>query len=224
MPRSGGAGRGGDAESPADDGPRQVERGGVVAQDEARVGGEDDAVQLEGERVGILVRGELVLLDGGDGELADQRREPGLERRDLLLDRPRAGTDLQGGPGEEAAARERAPQEVVAEGVAHGHELRDPRRGGEGRCDHLGVEDPPRFVHGGELEVLLGAEVGVHAALAHADGAGEVTDREAFEAVEGRERHRLAHDRFAGALSVGALLPLAGHVDKIARPVVLCTK
>ena len=57
---------------------------GSSAEDEVGVGGEDDAVQLEGERVGVLVGGELVLLEGGDDELADQRREPALERGDLV--------------------------------------------------------------------------------------------------------------------------------------------
>ena len=51
-----------------------VERGGVFAEDEVGVGGEDDAVQLEGECVGVFVGGELVLFECGDDELADQRR------------------------------------------------------------------------------------------------------------------------------------------------------
>ena len=96
-----------------------------------------------------------------------------------------------------------------------------PGRGGQRRFDDLGVEDPPGFVHGGELELLLRAEVGVDAALAHAEGAGEVADRQAFEAVDRRERHRLPHDRVAGAFTVGARLPGVRHVDKIARSVVL---
>ena len=69
----------------------------------------------------------------------------------------------------------------------------------------------PGFVHGGELEILLRAEVGVDAALAHVERAGEVADREAFEAVDGGERHGFAHDRFAGAFAVGARFPWAGH-------------
>ena len=110
---------------------------------------------------------------------------------------------------------------MVEEGVAERDELSEPGRGGEGRFDHLGVEDPPGFVHGGELEVLLRTEVGVDTALAHAEASGEVADRQAFEAVDRRERHRFAHDRLAGAFSVGTRLPRIGHVDKIARSVVL---
>ena len=53
---------------------------------------------------------------------------PTLERGDLLLDRSRPGAHLEGGPGEEAAARKRAPHEVIEEGVAHGDELRESWR------------------------------------------------------------------------------------------------
>jgi hypothetical protein len=157
----------------------------------------------------------------GDDELSDQRGEPGLERGDSFLDRSRSGAHLQDGSGEEAAAREGAAQEVAEEGVAHRNELSDSRRGGEGRFDDLGVEDPSRGVDGGELELLFGAEVGVDAALAHVERAGEIADREAFEPPQGGERHGLTHDCFAGAFAVGALLSWTGHVDKIARSVVL---
>ena len=101
---------------------------GVFAQDEVGVGGEDDAVQLERERVGVLVVGELVLFERGDDELADQRREPALERGDPFLDRSGARAHLEDGAGEEAAAGERAPREVVEERVAHRDELRESRR------------------------------------------------------------------------------------------------
>ena len=130
--------------------------------------------------------------------------EPALKRGDLFFDRSGAGAHLEDGAGEEAAAGERAPLEVVEEGVAHGDELRESRRGGECGFDDLGVEDPSGFVDGGELEILFRAEVGVDAALAHVERAGEVADREAFESVERRERHGFAHDRVAGAFSVGS--------------------
>ena len=153
-----------------------------------------------------------------------ERREPVLERGDLFFDRSRAGAHLEDGAGEEAAAGERAPREVVEERVAHGDELSESGRGGERGFDDLGLEDPSGFVDGGELEILLRAEVGVDAALAHVERAGEVADREALEAVEGRERHGFAHDRVAGAFAVGTrffAFPFTGHLDKIARSVVL---
>src|SRR5215213_1187021 len=91
------------SQSPADDNAGDVERGRVVTEDEVGVRGEDDAVELERERVRVLVRGELVLLDRDDDELADQTRQPALERGDPLFDRPWTGAHLQGGTGEEAA-------------------------------------------------------------------------------------------------------------------------
>ena len=82
------------------------------------------------------------------------------------------------------------------------------------------TEDLPGFAHGRQLKFLLRAEVGVDAALAHVERAGEVTDRETFQPVDRRQRHRLAHDRGSGPLAVGSLL-LRHHLDKIARSVVL---
>ena len=111
--------------------------------------------------------------------------EPALEGGDALLDRPRPGAHLEGGTGEEAAARERPPQEVVEVGVAQGDELGQPRWRGEGRFDDLGVEDPLGLLHRGQLEVLLGVEVGVDPALAHLEGGGEVADRQTLQTVDG---------------------------------------
>ena len=111
--------------------------------------------------------------------------EPALEGGDALLDRPRPGAHLEGGAGEEAPTRERPPQEVVEVGVAQGDELGQPRCCGEGRFDDLGVEDPLGLLHRGQLEVLLGVEVGVDPALAHVEGGGEVADRQALETVDG---------------------------------------
>ena len=65
---------------------------GVLAEDEVGVGGEDDAVELERECVGVLVGGEFVLFECSDDELVDQRRESALKRGELFLDRSGAGT------------------------------------------------------------------------------------------------------------------------------------
>ncbi len=54
--------------------------------------------------------------------------------------------------------------------------MSESRRGDERGFDDLGLEDPSRLLDGGELEILLGTEVGVDAALASieaiADSAG----------------------------------------------------
>ena len=63
-----------ESKPPVQELPRHVEHLGVVAQDEARVGGEDDAVELERECVGILLGGQLVLFDRCDDESADESR------------------------------------------------------------------------------------------------------------------------------------------------------
>jgi hypothetical protein len=43
--------------------------------------------------------------------------------------------------------------------------------------DDCGLEDLARSINGCELELLLGAEVGIEPALAHADVLGEFADR-----------------------------------------------
>jgi hypothetical protein len=45
----------------------QVQDRGVIVQDEVGVGGQDDAVQLEGELAGVFAGRKFVLLDGGNG-------------------------------------------------------------------------------------------------------------------------------------------------------------
>ena len=165
--------------------------------------------------------GEFVVFERGDDELTDEAGEVALERRDLFFDWAGAGAHLQGRAGEEAAAGERSPLKMIEERVAERDELSDARCGGEGGFDHLGLEDAPGFVDGRELQFLFGTEVGVHAALAHVEGAGEVTDREALESVDCRERYRLAHDRGAGPFAIRSFLARC-HVDNIARSVVLC--
>jgi hypothetical protein len=81
-------------------------------EDEVGVGGEGDSTELEREGVGVLVVGELSLLERSDDESADQARKPVLERGDLFFDGAGARAHLQNGAGEEAAARERQPSEV----------------------------------------------------------------------------------------------------------------
>ena len=119
---------------------------------------------------------------------------------------------------------------MIEERLAHRHQLAQAGRGGEGGLDDLVGEDPARLVHGGQLEFLLGAEVGVQAALAHADRRRQVPDRQALQPVHGGQRRGGAQDRAAGAFPVGARAPLGAgflggsgvhRLDKIARSVVL---
>src|SRR4029077_16011977 len=120
-------------------------------------------------------------------ELANQSRQSGLKRCDLLLDRSRAGPHLQSSARKEASPGKRALHQVVEEGVTHGKELTKSRRSGQRRFDDLGLKDPFGLVPGRRLEVLLRPEVGIDAALSHVECAGEIADRQAFESVERRQ-------------------------------------
>src|SRR6266571_4748472 len=154
---------------PVDDLPGQVQDSGIVVQHEVGVGDQDDSVQLEGELVRVLVRGKLVLLKRGHDEAPDQRHELRLERGDQFLDRARAGAHLQRGAGHKAASRESTALQVIEERLAHRGQLSQTGGSREGGLHHFFLENPARFRHGGQLEFLLGAEVRVQAALAHAN-------------------------------------------------------
>ena len=75
---------------------------------------------------------------------------------------------------------------MIEERVADGDELADAGCSGEGGFDDFRVEDAPGLVDGGELQLLFGAEMCIHPALAHVEGTGEVTDRETLESVDRR--------------------------------------
>jgi len=137
---------------------------GVVTQDEVSVGGQDDAVQLEREPAGIVTGRKLVLLDGGGCEATEQAHEPGLEVSDGLLDRAGTGAHLQHRPGEETSAGEGAALQVLEECLAHGLELGQAGGSRQGGPDDFVGEDTPRLFHGGQLKILLRAEVSVQAA------------------------------------------------------------
>jgi hypothetical protein len=69
------------------------------------------------------------------------------------------------------------------------------------------------LLHGGQLELFLGAEMRKEAALAHAKLFGERANGEAFEALHGSDIHGAGEDGFAGAHAAGLS---AGH-DFLAR-------
>jgi hypothetical protein len=59
----------------------------VVVQHELRVGSQQDSVQLEGESLGILAGGKLVLFQRGGREGLQQRGEVGLDGGEAVPDR-----------------------------------------------------------------------------------------------------------------------------------------
>ena len=125
--------------------------------------------------------------------------------------------------------------EVVEKRLAQRLEPRERGLDGLGRADDMRLEDLGRRLDGGELELLLRAEVGVHPALAHPDLGGQVAEGERLDPEGGRELGRGPQDRLTAADPVAAdraggrrghyvvCLPrMAAVVDAyLARPVVL---
>ena len=111
---------------------------------------------------------------------------------------------LRGDGGEEATAGEDAVLHVPQKSLAQLAQPLDPR--GSGRCglDHLLGEQRTGRLDGGQLELLLGAEVREEAALAHPDRLGQAADREAAEALDRRELRGFTEDRVTAAAAVAA--------------------
>ena len=86
-------------------------------------------MQLEGEPVGVLAGGKLVLLERGGREGPQPRGETGLDGGDPFLDRPGAGAHLQRRGGEEAAAGEDTALHVAEERLARRRQLAQARAG-----------------------------------------------------------------------------------------------
>ena len=207
----------------------EVEHGGVVVQDEVGVGGQHDAVQLEGQPVRVLTCRQFVPGQSGRREAADQVAELGLKRCDQVFDRPRAGVHLQGRVGDETPSGERVALQVLEERLAHPGQLAETGRSRQRRLDDLRIEDPGCLGHGRQLEFLLGTEVRVQAALAHAERSGQVTDGQRVQPVDSGQRRGGAQDRVAGPLPVGprrgrsaaVLRPCSAHCHRnLARPAV----
>ena len=95
----------------------------------------------------------------GRREAAEQRAEPGLELVDDLPERPGTVPKLQGGASHETATGGRTALDVGEERLAHRGQLAQPRGRGQRGLDHLLGKDPGRFLHGGQLKLLLGAEL-----------------------------------------------------------------
>ena len=116
-----------------------------------------------------------------------------------------AGTivEFEGGGGKKAAAGENfllaIGEPISAEGAEEA-EAAELRGGADDFCD----EDVAGFVHDGALQIFFGAEVSEEAALADAQGSGELADGEAFEAFEGSDVDGFAEDGAASFEATGA--------------------
>jgi len=141
------------------------------------VGIQEIRVELEEELVEVLIRGDIAG-NLGDLEVFVEACPPTpVEGGNALLDRARSRLELRGCARKEAATREDAATKVVQERVGQREHRRDAGLGRMHRADHDLIEDLLGRVDGGELELLLRAEVGVQPALAHPDVGGQVADR-----------------------------------------------
>ena len=138
------------------------------------------------------------------------------ERERAVAHRARMRVQLRYHRGEEAAARVdvflHVPHVVVDEGV----QPLDAGRSRERRVDHLLVVEGVRGLDRRELQLLLGAEVGEQAALAHPHGLRQAADGEPADALDGDELSRRAEDRLAAALTVAPALPGGSFADSFA--------
>jgi hypothetical protein len=195
------AGRGAGAEEERLEGVGGAAVGLHVAQEAARDAvGEDDAVQLAREGLGVHVAAEVALLArdvAGGGEGA----EPALlDADEFLADDAGAVVHLEGGGGQEVAAVRGAGALEGEPVVGEGAEARLAGLGAERGEEDVGVEAIGGALEDGELEPLAGAEVGEEARLGEVEGLGEDADGEAVEADGAGEGLRRGCDRECGRL------------------------
>ena len=133
-----------------------------------------------------------------------QISQPFLHKgEDAIANGARAIIEFERGGREKAAAGEsflfavRKP--IIAE-CAKKAEAAELRGGAHDFFD----EDVTGLVHDSALQIFFGAEVGEEAALADAQGSGELTDGEALEAFERSDIDGFAEDGAAGFEAAGA--------------------
>ena len=166
----------------------------------------------------VDLAGPLGVLDGRREEAEPFRDELGDPVADRTGPRIQLGRDRR----EEAPTRKDAALEVGQELVRKRPQTHTAGRRRHPGLDDLGVEEPGSGVDRRQLELLLGLEVRVEAALAHTDPVGQAADREAVDPLDRGQPGRCVEDRVPRALAVRAGLScgLCVHTCKIARPVV----
>src|SRR5919199_122235 len=190
--------------------PRARERLPVAVELEGPVRPQLEGVELEGELHGVDRRVELPrVLRLRDG--APERGEPLLhDFRDAVAHGARAAVKLRGGGGEKAASAEHPAAHVHEPDVAQLPQAREPPPCAEGRADDLAYEDFARGLDGGELQVLLGAEVGEEPALTHPHLGRQPADGQTFQALRRSYVDRRLQDALARALPVRPARPGRG--------------
>ena len=180
----------------------------------------DHELRVRQQQVGVELEGELLgVLGGVDRALglrvADRRLElpepfPDHLHREVAH-RPRVCVHLGRHRGEEAAARDRRrPRRAGgsarrAAAAARGRWV--PPSPGSITCS---VNRALGRLDRRQLQLLLGAEMGEQAALAHPHRVGQPADREPVDALDRGELCGLAQDRVAAAFTVAAALAGSG--------------
>jgi hypothetical protein len=168
----------------------------VVAarQQRTQVGRVEVGDEVEGEQSGIDAGADVAHrlgLDDGSGDELDPLVIGGGKR---VADGAGARGVLVGGACEEAAPGKAPVAGVLEPGLEQRPQPAESGRELQGRLDHGGDEDGAGRPDRGELELLLGAEVGDQAALADRELGGQPPDGDAFEALDGGDVDGLAED------------------------------
>lgn len=119
--------------------------------------------------------------------------------------------ELRGRGSEEAASAENLAFGIIQPVPAEGHEAGQARRGFEGGHHHLIDEDGACRLDRGQLQILLGSEMGEKARLAHARGFRELADAEALQAFDGGQLHGFPQDGLSGELAFGEVGGFQGN-------------
>ena len=144
--------------------------------------------------------------------LAGQHGHPlGVHRDDRVVHAARPVVELTRRGGDEAATGEDVTAEVGEPRVGDGQQPRAARRGGLRPLPDLAAVDLARRAQRGQLQLLLGAEVAEHAALAHLQVGGQAPDRQALQPFERGEVDGALEDRGPGAGGIGG--GAAGHTS-----------
>jgi 4-oxalocrotonate tautomerase len=185
-------------------------------------------VPVSRKHCGLKLEGDLDRVDS-DVEFAEANRvargtlehvQPlTLQRGDGVPYDPGSCIEFSHGRRKEASAGEGSSLHQRNVAVAEGVKCRDTRRVSQAWKDHMVDVDLSCVLDGGELQVLLRAEVSEQAALAHVESRGKPAESQPLKPLDARNRRRDLEDPLLGGVAARSL---GGHKPCIARTVVLC--
>ena len=152
--------------------------------DVRRVRQPQSRLDLEGDLDGVLVRVDRAVCLGLTDRGLEQVHPLGGKSIETVPDRAGMHAHLDRRRCEEASAGKRVGRDIPQEIRRPAHAADRDRRDRRGRFDHEPGEDGAGPLDRGQLQLLLGAEVGEQSALAHPHGVRQPGDREAAEPVD----------------------------------------